>query len=71
MFSIAQKREIAEKVQEVLRSTDHPELPAGEIGFALHVNGNEWWSYAEIRNNGSITSPEKNANPFNERDMEE
>ena len=41
MFSVRQKREIAEKIQKVLRETKHPELPAeGEITFELKVLGN-------------------------------
>jgi hypothetical protein len=64
MFSIAQKREIAERVQEALRITNHPELPEGEISFELHVNGAEAWSWAVIRNNGAIKIP--SVNPWNE-----
>ncbi len=50
MFSPRLKREIAEKVQGILRETNHPELPAGEINFLLHVDGAEAWSWANIRN---------------------
>ena len=64
MFSIQQKREIAEAVQKILRSTNHPELPAGEIQFCLHVDGAEPWSWADIRNNGAVTQPVHN--PHNE-----
>lgn len=64
MFSVRQKREIAEKVQEILRETDHPELPKGEISFNLHVSGAENWSWADIRNNGN--APEPTVNPWNE-----
>jgi hypothetical protein len=64
MFSMRQKREIAEAVQKVLRATDHPELPSGEIKFRLHVDGAESWSWADIQNNESITQP--GINPFNE-----
>lgn len=64
MFSVRQKREIAEKVQQILRETDHPELPIGEISFLLHVDGAESWSWADIRNNGSIPNP--GVNPWNE-----
>ena len=52
MFSVRQKTEIADKVQQILRETDHPELPKGEIKFKLHVDGAESWSWADIRNNG-------------------
>jgi len=64
MFSVRQKREIAEKVQKILRETNHPELPIGEISFQLYVTGAESWSWAEIKNNGSVTNP--TVNPHNE-----
>lgn len=57
MFSVAQKRAIADAVQAVLRATNHPELPVGEIQFQLHVDGAESWSWADIRNNGAVTNP--------------
>ena len=65
MFSVRQKREIADKVQAILREMAHPELPAGEIQFSLHVDGAESWSWADILNNGAVTAP--NINPWNER----
>ena len=65
MFSMRQKREIAEAVQQILRATNHPELPrAGEIRFSLRVLGAESWSYADIANNGAISTPF--INPHNE-----
>ena len=64
MFSIKQKREISEKVQQILRDTNHPELPEGEINFTLHVDGSTPMSWADIRNNGAVKVP--NVNPFNE-----
>lgn len=65
MFSIKQKREIADAVQKILRDTNHPELPKdGEINFHLHVSGAESWSWADIMNNASIANP--NVNPWNE-----
>ena len=64
MFSIQQKRDIADQVQGILRETGHPELPEGEIQFHLHVDGAESWSWADIRNNGAVPSPE--INPWNE-----
>ena len=65
MFSVRQKREIAEAVQRILRDTRHPELPEGEISFYLHVDGAESWSWADIRNNGAVSDPE--VNPWNEK----
>ena len=57
MFSVKQKREIADKVQQILRQTNHPELPQGEIAFELQVEGAEHWSWATIQNNGKVTDP--------------
>ena len=65
MFSVKQKREISRKVQEILQATDHPELPDGEIEFLLHVNGAESWSWADIKNNGSVEAP--TVNPWDEK----
>lgn len=65
MFSVAQKREISEKVQAILRETGHPELPEGEVTFHLHVEGAPTWSWADIVNNGACPKP--SVNPFNER----
>jgi hypothetical protein len=59
MFSVRQKREIADAVHRILRATDHPELPAHpqEIQFELRVSGAESWSWAVIRNNGAVSEP--------------
>ena len=65
MFSIRQKREIADAVQKILRDTSHPELPAGEIQFTLRVLGAEPWSFANIANNGAVVIP--TVNPWNEQ----
>lgn len=65
MFSVRQKREIANKVQTILKETNHPELSKGEINFHLHVDGAESWSWADIKNNGTIINPE--INPWNEK----
>ena len=64
MFSVRQKREISEAIQSILRETNHPELPQGEINFIMTVNGAESWSYAIIMNNGSVSTP--TINPWNE-----
>jgi hypothetical protein len=65
MFSIRQKRGIADAVQKILRDTNHPELPATEIQFTLSVSGAESWSWAQIRNNGAVADP--GTNPWNEK----
>lgn len=65
MFSVQQKRAIADAIQNILRSTGHPELPSGEIEFHLHVKGAEEWSWADIHNNGAVSKP--TVNPWNEK----
>ena len=65
MFSVAQKRALADSVHRLLRETGHPELPKGEIRFHLHVDGKERWSWADIQNNGAVAAPGKN--PWNEQ----
>jgi hypothetical protein len=64
MFSVQQKRDIADKVQAILRETRHPELPDDEIQFLLHVDGVGSWSWADIRNNGAVSNP--GINPWHE-----
>lgn len=64
MFSVEQKRNIADKVQQILRDTEHPELPREEIQFSLHVDGAALWSWADIQNNGNVSNP--SVNPWNE-----
>ena len=65
MFSVRQKREIADKIQKILRETNHPELPKGEINFILHVDGKTGDSWASIKNNDAVTNP--SVNLHNER----
>ncbi len=65
MFCVQQKRDIADKVQRILRETQQQELPEGEIQFHIHVVGAESWSWADIQNNGAVLVPA--VNPWNER----
>ena len=69
MFSIQQKRQISDAIQQILRNTNHPELPKTEIQFNLHVTGAESWSWADIKNNGNVIDPEKSANSWNEKQV--
>ena len=69
MFSVQQKREIADKIQVILRETNHPELPKGNIRFQIHVDGAESWSWADIQDNSSVTNPR--VNPWNEAQVGE
>jgi len=60
MFSMNQKRKIADQIQQILKDTNHPELPDGEISFQLHVNGAKSWSWANIKNNANVPNPDIN-----------
>jgi hypothetical protein len=73
MFSVTQKREIAAKVEEVLLSFGHPEMPTERPMFELKVSGKESWSWAVIHPNwvfdeGHMTP---GVNPHNEAVAEE
>ena len=57
MFSVKQKRKIANEIQKILRDTKHSELPKTEIQFSIHISGAESWSWANIRNNGAVINP--------------
>ncbi len=65
MFSVRQKRDLSNSIQKILRETNHPELPIGEITFYLHVDGAESWSWADIKNNGAVKTP--GVNNWNEK----
>ena len=58
MFSVSQKRMIANKIQLILRGTKHPELPDDEIQFHIYIRGKDSWSWADINNNGAVLNPE-------------
>ena len=60
MFSVREKRDIADKIQKILRETNHPELPEGEIKFHIHIEGAEGWSWADIKNNSTVLNPDIN-----------
>jgi len=64
MFSKREKREISDKIQKILRETNHPELPEGNIKFHIHIQGRELWSWADIEDNESVIDPR--VNPWNE-----
>jgi hypothetical protein len=68
MFSVQQKRDIADAIQKILRATRHPELPKGEIQFHIHIDGAQAWSWADIRNNG--VEPNPGINGWNEKQAE-
>lgn len=68
MFSMAEKQKIAAAVEKVLLDLNHPEMPKSNPQFELYVEGEEGWSFAEIKPNWMFTKENPPAiNPFNER----
>lgn len=64
MFSVAEKRHLAEVVEKAIRDLNHPEMDNDNIRFLLHVDGRESWSFADIHQNSLPV--ESAPNPFNE-----
>ncbi len=52
-------------VRQILKATNHPEMPEGEIRFHLLVQGDGEWLWSNISNNGDVPYPE--VSPHNER----
>ena len=69
MFSMKQKMEIAQKVEDILLSYNHPEMPTEKPSFHLHVDGKERWSWADIGANWVFDDDNKpGVNPWNEQE---
>jgi len=70
MFSQEQKRLIAENIEALLLSFNHPEMPKEKPVFKIHIEGKESWSWADIEPNWKygIDNP-PNVNEFNERNL--
>ena len=67
MFSMQEKKYIAEKVEKLLLELNHPEMPKEKPKFSLHVDGEESWSWADIQPNWTFTEDNvPGVNPFNE-----
>ena len=68
MFSLKEKQYIASRIEELLLSLKHPEMPTKNPDFTLRVEGKADWSWAEIRPNWTfgIDNP-PTVNPFNEQ----
>jgi len=64
MFSFRQKHAISHEIQKILRDTNHPELPEGEIKFRIHIEGAKPWQWAYIYNNSGALAA--GINPHNE-----
>jgi hypothetical protein len=68
MFSVAEKRKIAESVERTLLDLEHPEMPESKPDFTLKVKGKEEWSWADIRPNWVFDEGKETPgiNPWNE-----
>ena len=68
MFSMEQKRKIAEIIEKALLELNHIEMPKEKPKFKLHVDGKEEWSFADIEPNWVFDDGNKkpSVNPFNE-----
>jgi hypothetical protein len=67
MFSREEKIAIASKIEEILLSLNHPEMPKEKADFVLNVKGKESWSWANIAPNWSFDDQNPpSINPFNE-----
>ena len=67
MFSAKEKQLIAKKVEELLLSLKHPEMPTELPNFSLHVDGKEAWSWADIQPNWLFENVPPQKNPWNEK----
>jgi hypothetical protein len=70
MFSVKEKQLIAKKIEELLLSLDHPEMPKTRPFFMLRVIGAETWSWAEILPNWTLKGQELHPNSWNENARE-
>lgn len=59
MFSSKEKQHIASKIENILLSIDHPEMPKEKPEFTLFVKGKESWSYAQIEPNWKFNEYKK------------
>ena len=67
MFSVEQKKHIANIIEKTLLDLKHPEMPEDKPNFSLHVDGKESWSYADIDPNWTYDENNKpTINPWNE-----
>ncbi len=66
MFSMKEEQQIAKEIEELLLKLNHPEMPKEKVVFALHINGKEDWSWADIEPNWKYEDKEPGINPWNE-----
>ena len=67
MFSLNEKKIIAEGVEKLLLNLNHPEMPKQRPIFDLHVAGKESWSWADIKPNWIYENKEPSISDWMER----
>lgn len=70
MFSKNEKMIIAQEIEKLLLTFNHPEMPKEKPNFKLHVDGKESWSWADIEPNWKYRSRFPSVNPWNEQARE-
>ena len=67
MFSVSEKKQIAEGIEKLLLSFNHPEMPDEKPIFKIHIDGKESWSWADIEPNWKYDDNNPpGINPWNE-----
>ena len=67
MFSLKEKKQIADKIENLLLGLNHPEMPGEKPRFHLRVDGKESSSFAEIDPNWTFSKANPpGVNTFNE-----
>lgn len=66
MFSIEEKKKIAEAVEKVILELNHPEMPKEKPTFTLHIKGKESWSWADIVPNWAFGDQKPKGRLWNE-----
>jgi len=67
MFSIKEKKYIADVIEKTLLALNHPEMPKEKPVFKIHIEGKENWSWADIEPNWKYKEKEdKTINQWNE-----
>jgi hypothetical protein len=66
MYSKKEKQHIAQEIETLLLSFNHPEMPTEKPQFKIHIDGKESWSWADIEPNWTYENREPEVNEWNE-----
>ena len=67
MFSVSEKKMIAQEVEKLLLNLNHPEMPKEKPKFTLRVDGKEDWSWADIKPNWEYENKAPTVSVWNEK----